>query len=522
MNPVLPTLELALSLVEEADASPEDELTIVPVVAEDLQEGVLRSIIEAAGGAYLDASVAAPGVVGRPDDHLAAFVSSGLLIPRPSGDVHASVEFRDGRAEVALDVGDGSEAVTPAYVGLRGAITALFSEELRSVRLAVLTYDESVMERALAEGLGLFLCQSLAGQTLGDVRLLVVLIRNHIDYQRHCARRIASVQYHVTATKCRRRGRRQDNLPVITRTVVKDRTTVLFLGAGFSASSGIPVAQELRQVALRKLLTSDSPPERLIEDFRQFLRNKNRLLLREETMSSRAFAAQLTLERVLREEFYLQGGPEKSPTLEEVAARSASALGRPGTAVTELLRTLSVVPRLILVTVNFDTVLESLAGERVRVFVEEDEFREFPSYLNEYIRDGGRVPLLKLHGTIANPLSLVATLEQTVEGLPKVKDDAIRAILPNEGRVPWIYVGYSMRDTDLIPLLATELFGQHTDESWVAPFPEESIREFVQLSRSNCWSQQPSLEARMITEVADDFMREFASRWAELATPPTR
>ncbi len=203
---------------------------------------------------------------------------------------------------------------------------------------------------------------------------------------------------------------------------------------------------------------------------------QRRQLQDEELNDVTKYAGSLTLERVLREE-RIEYLPSEMPTLQHFVGINERALLGPGSGV-ELLRTILVTPpapgRLIVLTVNFDTLLDDPAGG-ARVFTTDEQFAEFPEYLDEYVAHGGATPLLKLHGTIEIPNSIVANVEDTMPGLEPNRTAALGALMA-KGRANLIYVGYSMRDLDLSPYLGQQVFGQFAEEMWVSPFPKRPLR----------------------------------------------
>jgi hypothetical protein len=80
----------------------------------------------------------------------------------------------------------------------------------------------------------------------------------------------------------------------------------------------------------------------------------------------------------------------------------------------------------------------------------------------------------------------------------------LRALLPP--RPLWIYVGVSMRDTDLTPILAEEDFARALDERWVSPYLVETVAAFAS-GRVPFWrtTPLPTIEDRLITETSDAF-----------------
>ena len=225
----------------------------------------------------------------------------------------------------------------------------------------------------------------------------------------------------------------------------------------------------------------------------------------EQPMSQDAFIARLTLEQVTRAQYRLD---ETVPILDEFKTRHDQVVGAPGQAVIDLSRLLQLAAnRIVVVEVNFDQLVEAHAGVDVRIFATEEEFVEAPDYIRRYLGgDEQAVPILKLHGTIDRPETCIINSGQTELGLGQSKLDSLRALLsPNNPRL-WIYVGASLRDFDLRPVLLGEDFARGLNELWVSPYLDASVEEFA-IQRSASWRQTswPNVDDRLVAEAADPF-----------------
>lgn len=286
----------------------------------------------------------------------------------------------------------------------------------------------------------------------------------------------------------------------------------MFLGAGFSVSSGLPLGNKLRDEALGEFLNSDgsSSHSQLAEQFLNYIRDHRRFASQdEEEITVEEFRESLTLERVLREELHRHRDSATSPTLLALGQRNDEVVGSPEMAVRELYKIIKHNrSSLVLVTVNFDTLVE--AGGGVEVFASERDFDRFSSYLKQYREKGGSVPLLKLHGTLQDLDTVVVTVDQTAEGLATSKVRALRELIDPNQPVQWAYIGYSARDPDVTGILGLAEFREGIEESWVSPFPDPSARHFFDGHRPN---PGRTFWQRSITETADEFMRQLSSIW---------
>jgi hypothetical protein len=315
----------------------------------------------------------------------------------------------------------------------------------------------------------------------------------------------------------------QDDMPLL----------VLFLGAGASTSAGLPLGNTVRDRALEHLMqepVSHDTADEVAGRFFDQLSELEELLPGEEDAGRGAFVSSLTLERVLAVEQAREGVTDchtlRRFRAEHATVRSALATraAAGGFADDPLLRLLGVQKRIVLVTVNFDQVVEAKGGALVRAFVTDTDFAELPQYLEAYAAGGGPIPLIKMHGDIDVPASIVANLEQTQAGLSLARSQALshlvdRVSLQQVRR--WWYVGYSMRDRDLDSVWTGGAFADRMTERWVAPTVDPHVRAFIGKQRLLRWSDAArkgySADERTITTTAHDFFGllfdEVASRW---------
>ncbi len=501
-------------------------LEVVPVLVDDLTvhspliEGALRH----AGAAFLPPSRPDEPVARRYREDLASLVRRVIILPRPgAGSAIAEVgDLGDGVSVDVLENGAKLAAGTPGLDALEDALGLLFAVELESADMAVIAYDEDPMDLDVRRVLWELFTQHLPGLTVGRLRtLLVVVGASRLEPERHCQRGPGvSARYRVLGRRCEARKVWSADVNEVRQ--LAERATpfhVLFLGAGFSASSRLPLGNELRDLALSRLVgTGKEPPEVLAGLFHTYVEQNGQLLGPEGAMSRQQFVAGLTLERVLREELR-RYSPETSPSLEDFRRRNAEAVQAMGPGPRLLRRIVQSGHRLVLVTVNFDTLIEHENGD-VRVFANDAEFESCVAYLDDYLEHGGAVPVLKLHGTIEDPQTIIATIDRTAMGLPSTREDALSRLTDQAASVPWTYVGYSMRDLDLVPVLERASFALGTEEVWVSPFPAATAESFAEEHRKAHWAPLPgraerrNYRERLISETSDIFFELFADHWS--------
>jgi hypothetical protein len=447
-----------------------------------------------------------------------AFVSEPLPIPE-EGTAEPASEPRGALGSSAnasgLDVALPFGSLSGGQQAMVGLAASLLDAALVTGEFAVVLYDESGMDTTAVNACWSLIMDHLPGMRLGPLRTLVVLVGATPSVGVH-AMPGRGCRYAIVEDRLLQRkpldSARGEALAFATR---QAHARVLYLGAGFSASSRLPLGNALRDSALRRLLgevvpSAASDGRDLAKRFRAKLAGDQNLQGLLKDLSEDQFADQLTLEQVLA---YERIQYPELPTLAEFAQAHARAVSAPGTSVTSLADLLQAPNGLVLVTVNFDELVESQAPGLVTAFATDEQFSNAAAYLRRYLAgEALPVPLLKLHGTIAIPDSCVVTTTQTEQGISDDRQAALEAILATDDtKVPWTYVGASMRDLDLRPILQHARFGHGLEERWVAPFLDAAVEQFAD-ARRPYWEGQP-LQSKLITETADEYLRLLSGSW---------
>ncbi len=510
-----PILRVFAEILDDCDRrEAEHHLDVVPVLVDNINSDLplIREICRHRyGQAPHLAENAVEGCSGEPSPSAKAFVECIT-----TGGPEVLRVTRTGAGLWAARFEGEPDPTNPGSVNFLGLLTALLDPDLaRHHRVAVVAYEETQMDAILRDVAWRALLDDLPTADVLTVSTLIVLVGNpDVDVDRHC-RRGRSVRFAVRAGGVSERRRWENVESEVTHLASGDGPIVLFLGAGSSRSSDLPLGDEMRDDALRRYTAMDAtvPIDDVILQFHKMLSADHRLLEAEKNMDTTTFAATLTLERVLREEAH-RGGIEMVPeTLRTFARRNDAALTSPGAAVRVLRALTGLQSRLVIATVNFDTLIEHLPATPVARFVTETEFENVPTYLTEYLKNGGDVPLLKLHGSIDDPETIVANVDLTAEGLPEPHAAAVRALTDKSLETKWVYVGYSMRDADLAVLLQQPQFGRYMDEHWVAPLPDAHVESFVAAHRVPVWrkwNKKDTFLEHSLTETADNFLTQFA------------
>lgn len=438
----------------------------------------------------------------------------------------AAEGLRLGVNEMSVTIAGVTEfaAASRGQQALRGLLTSMFALDLRANDLAGLVYADDALDadhKAIMWRLLMRLPELLHRPAAAT--LVVVAGDAEVQFGLHCTGdpglrwRVSDSGLQTRHTRARDR----DAVDALTRFEATDAPLVmLMLGAGASAGY-LPMGNDVRNHALEQFLDKKvdghNYQEAAAEFYRRLARTHDRLLPGERAAGLNEFVERLTLERVLREEQHEENRPF-SRTLrwfdtqhKQVLARIEAERTTSALAADPLVRLLARRRRVVLVTVNFDQVIESKAAGDVRPFVTEADLAEFPDYLNEYTRTGGPVPLVKVHGDIAAPATIVADITTTSSGLARPVHQALtylRDRLLAQPVSPLWHVGYSMRDIDLEDFWSDTGFAESATERWVSPMPDPAVERFIEQKRVPRWAQTADpqqAEESIVTLTATDF-----------------
>ena len=508
-------LDLAPQLARYHERSLAGRITVVPVLVDDLN-AALPSVQALA--TVLDAPLFVAGApTGQrqtpPSNDAARFTSveQAMDVTRFGGSRRvARVDSEGANSWAFVDPPTGG-GLSPGEQTVIDVCCAIASRELDEAesQAAIVTYRVSGVDLHFRKAIWELFTKYLVDLPSRSLRTLFVVVESEIEVAAHCQPsagfRLAVEGEHLLS----RHG--PDELPAVAGRISKEtRAVVLFLAAGFSESSGFPLSNRMRDSAIERLLHLDASrygSTELARRFYEWISAKNGWLTpREMALDAEDFIQQLTLEQVIRAEERHFGG--SLPTLADFKELHDQLVDDAGPAVRSLCRYLDErVGRVVLVTVNFDTLVESHAEVPLQVFADDEEFERAAAYVTRYLADQeSAVPYLKVHGTIDRPESCVVSAEQTDAGVGNGKLAALRTLPDGESQRLWIYVGSSMRDHDLLRVLRDEHFARGLDERWVVPYLTEDIRRFGE-ERDPFWvkSRHRTMDDRLITETADAF-----------------
>ena len=206
----------------------------------------------------------------------------------------------------------------------------------------------------------------------------------------------------------------------------------IFVGAGASKSSGLPGGEELKNLVYNEYMT-------LLRDL-QIGEMSCEMLLDKLRLACGNSAVSDLLKKYLDAEVMVPPGYERLVKLVKFQNLST------------------------IVTVNFDELIEDSfqrARTKLRMVTTEDDMISLD-------RVKEKPTIVKLHGTISKPRTILATI-QDVQKLAEWKKEILKFIVQNLGI---IFVGYSARDPDILDVIRAKSFVKRRESYniyWVGP-----------------------------------------------------
>lgn len=499
------TLALLDAILAEVERHRGVEPITLPVVHDAFapEEGLIAAAAEHLDGALIDIGNRAEGATGPMNRPLAGLIAERLSRAR------LEVQFEEDAGRVIATFVEHPEPSGGLEVLLRLA-EVLVSAEIDQP-YAFVSYPLGAMDTAVAGAAWEITGLTVTASPPPNLRTFVPIAAGDVSVAQHC-RPENPVRFAIQQDRIITRGRSAD-LDAAVRTVLlqPDQPLVLFLGAGASASAGISIGDPIRDDALRRLVGPQPTVDQLIEAFMGHLDAKDRWRPGEKDLTPSQFRDRLTLERVLREEFHsLAGRPlALSSSVQRIAAESERALDHLPDGRKALRALIPQLPRLVVATVNFDQLIEHELEVEHRVLADPDAFEVHRELVVERITGRSTVlPILKLHGTIEDADTLVATIDRTEFGLPGPIASTLDAMLEaSGGALTWVWIGCSMRDADLRIWLGNQDGATDLTEWWVDPLPSQTLFDYARHLRESHWAGLgQTLRDRLITETADVFL----------------
>lgn len=521
MSKLVAILELAAEVARKHERTTDGQIKVIPVIVDDLETTlpVLLGLCQVAEGSFFSAQdLNLGGAVPATDDLARLAGITTALVGQPLTSRRVELFNPSGGlidARFAEPPNDNPSAGEQEVLAVARAVA---HRDLDRTSFAVIAYRAALVDFPFRRGIWSLAVDQLNGLPHKTLRTIVFVAETSIDIDAHCQPGRGFVLA-VEGGRLLRRKPPEDLRIQVASIVNNDGAIVLFLGAGFSGSSHMPLGNSMRDQAIRRLLTIPAsealPSTELASQFYGYVSDQGWLTTSEQRMSRDEFVFGLTLEQVIRIEKTMYPA---LPTLQEFRSHHDSQVDKPGQAVQDLAAILDHGKgRVIVVEVNFDELVERHTKVPFKVFSSPNDFADAPQFIERYLAGvEASIPILKLHGSISDPDTCVVNVEQTEHGIGKDKREALRALLNTTDPRRWIYVGASLRDLDLRPFFLGEEFGEGVDERWVTPYLPESLDQFG-VTREPVWRGR-SLETmndRIITETADAFFAALRVAWMD-------
>lgn len=509
------TLRVLDALLAERERHREENVRVVPIVHDALapEEPLLRTVADQLDGIYISVAERDEGSAGPLNRPMADLIAERLKRAR------LTVLFEEDQGQVRARLPDHPEPSEGLKVLLRLCEVLTSSELDRPV--VFLSYPIGDMDTDVADVAWEFCGLTVSMSPPAQLRFFVPIAIGEVSVKHHCLPQ-NPVRLAVQHGRLIQRGRPADLDAAVRKVLLQvDQPIVLFLGAGASASAGVSIGDPIRDEALRRLVGPRASADELVAAFQQYLEDEDRWRPGEQDLLPDQFRNRLTLERVLREEFHGLGGRSLSlsPSVARIAREAEESLERLPEGRKALRRLAARLPRLLVLTVNFDRLIEDGLEVDHTVVPSPQAFEDDRELVVDRITTGvGALPILKLHGTIEDPDTLVATIDKTEFGLPPQIAATLDAMVAGVGGpLTWVWIGCSMRDADLRIWLGNQHGVEQLNEWWVDPLPSETLFEYARFVRGRHWAiVEHTLKDRLITETADVFLKRLDEHAAGL------
>lgn len=423
-----------------------------------------------------------PGDTALRDDLQVGIANHLRLAVPPGGELTWSVT--DGVVKATFGRGRDRNDSAPILLGT--AVLPFAVEQLGASETALVIWEDDTLDPQGATAVWNIL-MDLGNQHIGQLKRVFLFAAGGVRTDLHIdSPRPARYWVHGDFTdRIKRPAHLAARVQGLTQLCSEGKPLVLFLGAGFSMSSGddpqqrLPLGDTLRDQALEDMFGHEGTVESRLERFHELVADGDLWTPAERARglpSPGEFIASLTLERVLLVEFEERRAKSHSPTLQRIVNLNGQVVKAPSVGVRRLGDLARAGAKLVILTVNFDTLVETVCGETIRTLRTPDELESSHEVIEAYLRSEAtpgtperRIPLLKLHGCIGELESVVADVQTVATGLPAGVAKALSLLRDEEDPIPWVYVGHSMRDRDLVPLIEQRDFALGTHETWVSP-----------------------------------------------------
>lgn len=499
------SLKLLDSIARQAELPSASRLAVLPVIHDAVgpEEPFLAAYADYHAGALIRLERRAPGADG-PVDLARVSVARAVFAQE-----HLDLRIDEAGGRITASFAGHASPSGGLETALRVA-EAFVSDEINA-SVVVLTYQLDGMDAAVARAVWNLTGLGISDAPPPDLRVWVPIAEGAVDVRWHCIP-TNPVRFAVQGDRLIARGAATAMSSALTSLLVsRDQPLVLFLGAGASISAGVSLGDSVRAQALERVTGHTGGFDSLVDAFYAWVAEKDRWREGEKNLTRSQFAEQMTLERVLREEFHVLGGLSRamSRTVATLVDECELGLLKDPPGRQALRKLVSELPRLVVATVNFDRLIEDRIGVAHEVIATPAAMESGRALICERLAGNeATVPVLKLHGTIEDPETLVADIEKTEIGLPDQTVATLDAMLDAcTEPLTWVWVGCSMRDMDLRAWLRRKNGVQQLREWWVDPLPSQSLFDYERHVRAAEWATlSQTLQDRLVTETADIFL----------------
>lgn len=510
-----PTLKLLTHLLEEHEAASDGPHRIACIHQDvDADVPLLKAGIERYGGQLYDLSAddddwndpPAPRDAHRADIVLGVLSTVANALPGA-----VTINEQRGRIIAGIDGQPDAAATSASLRTVLRAVAIVASDALARSEISILIAGIQDADPSRRELLWRLMTISPEVLNLTDKRTIVAVLSGPLDPAIDF-RRSANIDYVAREDRILRRSQWRTDQALRTFSS-HNGPVVLFLGAGASASADISLGDVYRDIALQELLGADVADNQLADQFFEYVHAMDRFI-GDERGSRAEFVRTLTLERVLRETFHELGDRPRGHTkiVQTITSECERALNHKTeghAAIHDLIQART--RPIVIMTVNFDQLIEIGVEDHIQVLSTPEEFAAASDSIAAYVSGdlNQPVPVFKLHGSIEDPATLVASIDTTAAGLHDDVRTALNLVI--DGRhVPWIWLGCSMRDRDMNAWLSG-IGNDQLDEWWVDPFPGKSLDAFFADHRQAAWDQASrTLQSRLIVDSSDNFLHRLA------------
>ena len=162
-------------------------------------------------------------------------------------------------------------------------------------------------------------------------------------------------------------------------------------------------------------------------------------------------------------------------------------------------------------TTNYDRLVETSqeGGRRLEVILDDGKFMEL--YRPEKLREKGKIPYFKLHGSIEASQAII-TIEDKVKWHISLRNtEVFRQLRLDVGMRPALFVGYNLLDMDLMEVIYSAFFTKFGGEPSAEPSPSYAVVPNSSVSLKQYWFKQYNI--RIIDRDPEEFFSDLVAAY---------